>query len=229
MSKMSFHRRLLLFATLLLSAAPLSHAQGELYSDADIGIELGQARRDHGITFALQGGMGNSLIAPGFAYEHFFDGGKTVMHVPFNIWWTPTEPGGKAYEVSNLMSGTGGVFRRLVWDVASSPFYGAGMRVWMIHSTYERHPSSRSVQEFEFDFFDFVPLATGGYTHRITSNWSVTGAVELGWLFSSYDDHANQKEDPSTGDPPSTDPSGDPPWSESGFYWTIELSGSYLW
>ena len=228
MSKMRFSGRLLLLAA-LLCAAPAVHAQGELYSDADIGIELGQARRDHGITLTLQGGMGNSLIAPGFAYEHFFDGGKTVFHVPFNVWWTATEPGHKAQDVSNLLFGTGGIFRRLVWDVNSSPFYGAGMRVWWINSSYERRTSSKTAQEFEFVFFDFVPVATGGYTHRITSNWSVTGAVELGWLFSSYDPHSNQKEDPSTGDPPSTDPAGDPAWSESSFYWTIELSGSYLW
>lgn len=220
--------RPLLFVLLLLCAPAVSLAQGELFSDADIGIELGQARRAHGLSVTLQGGMGNALVAPGFAYEHFLEDGKTMIHMPFNVWWSGAEPGGEACEVSNVLVGAGAIFRRLVWDVTSSPFYGGGMRAWRIYSSYERKTSSTERQEFEFAFFDFVALATGGYTHRITSNWSVTGAVELGWLFTSYDEHANRKEDPSTGNPPSTDPFGDPEWSESGFYWTAELSASYL-
>lgn len=223
-SKRLFPRLLLC----LLCAAPACLAQGELYSDADIGIQLGQARRDHGLSLTFQAGMGNTFFAPGFAYEHFFDEGMTMVHIPFNVWWSPEEPEHKVYDASNLLFGTGCFFRRLVFDVASSPFYGVGMRIWHITSTYERRPSAVSVEKFEFSYLNFIPVVTGGWTHRLTANWSVTGSVEVGWLFSSYDEHGNLKEDPATGMPPSTDPQGDPPWSESGFHWTVEVAGSYL-
>lgn len=216
------------FLCLLLLSAPLAFAQGELYSDADIGIELGQATRTHGLTLAVQGGMGNTFVAPGFAYERFFDNGKTMVHIPVNFWIDATSPERKAYDVLNVLYGSGLIFRWLPGDVASSPFYGIGMRFWRIISTYERRAGGSKPIQFEFRYMDFIPVATGGYTHRLTSNWSVTGAVELGVLFSSYDSHSNEKEDPSTGNPPSTDPRGDPPWTETGFHWTVELSGSYL-